>query len=182
MWNTFLQSAASALERTGDILTEKATESARRNRVGGGSGAGRNDPPESGGGGVDAAAAAGAAPTIATIPPAPPGERTGGAGYEDVGPGTQQPLPDVGAHLLKFRDSVTNFGQDKERQQEVLGRLQVGWGSVVEATRRAAEATKEVAEKERARIEAQFKKGPYKRGEEKEGAMRFNSMPRLDAT
>lgn len=51
-------------------------------------------------------------------------------------------------------------------QENVLKNLQMGWSSVVETTKRTVEATKEVVDTERARIEENFslrKKGFVKR-------------------
>lgn len=144
MWNNFIQSAASALERTGDVITDKATSVARSSQ--------QDKSEETKSVPSLSAAPAGPSPTIAQIPPVKDDPQQ----YHGEG-------PHVGAQLAKLRESVSKFSSDKDKQQEVLKGLQLGWGSVVEATKHAVEATKEVVEKEQARLEATFRKGPYKR-------------------
>jgi len=151
MWNNILQSAASALERTGEVITDKATSAVRSQK----------DPSKESKPATQALgdAPAGLSPTIVQLPPKKDGSQ---APAESSQPHLTEG-PQVSAQLGRLRDSVSKFSSDKDKQQEMLKGLQLGWGSVIEATKHAVEATKEVVEKEQARLEATFRKGPYKR-------------------
>lgn len=179
MWSSLLSSTegaraslTSALERAGDGLTERATAHVARQRA---AEAQRQQASAGGVAGDSSSAAAGSsgsapvgtAPTIAVIPDEPRGSAADGDGSRnDALPADGNAPASHPTHsqpLAKIREGIASF--DKQKQSEMLGRLQMGWGSVVEASTRAIEATREAVEKEQTRLQAAgfLKGGPYKR-------------------
>jgi hypothetical protein len=99
-------------------------------------------------------------------------ERTGDA----ITKAATQPKPKQQPSESSDNGTQPSTGQQQQQQQQqsrgptinvdgaqVLQNLQVGWSSVVESTRRTVEATKEVVDMERSRLEQNFlgKKGFY---------------------
>jgi len=178
MWNNFVSSATdalekttAALEKTGDVLTEKATASARTHS--------------------QKLAAETLAETTSTGAGATTGSASAGAPGVDLDSNDREqvrltaqkvlavadeshvgePSPSAaaagGQSFSRLRESVAGLTLgtkvDDETKQEVLTNLSKGWGSVVSATKSAVEATRETIEKEQTRLQATFTKGPYRR-------------------
>ena len=193
MWNNFVSSATealekttAALEKTGDVLTEKATQSARTHseKLA-----------------AETTASGGAAPNTSQQPPQPvplPGVDLDKDDREQVRLTAQRVLTatdesHVGepspanaaaaaaaaapghASFSRLRESVagltlsatadpTAAAADVQKQKEqMLSNLSKGWGSVVSATKNAANQARETIEKEQSRLQATFSKGPYRR-------------------
>lgn len=188
MWNNFVSSATdalekttAALEKTGDVLTEKATASARTH-----SQKLAAETTRAGAGATGSTATAATTPASSAAPGAP-GVDLDSSDREQVRLTAQkvlavadeshvgEPSPSAAAaaapagqqSFSRLRESVAGLtlgGKvDEEAKQEMFTNLSKGWGSVVEATKSAVEATKETIEKEQTRLQATFSKGPYRR-------------------
>lgn len=186
MWNNLVSSATealekttAALEKTGDVLTERATQSARTHsqRPVGAGGDTSSAPPQQQQQlqpGVDldkddreqvrlaaqrvlsvADESHAGEPSPANAAAASPGHASFSRLRESV----------AGLTLAAAGDPTTGgAAADVQKQKEqMLSNLSKGWGSVVSATKNAANQARETIEKEQSRLQATFSKGPYRR-------------------
>ena len=187
MWNNLVSSATdalekttAALEKTGDVLTERATQSARtHSQRPAGAGAGGDTssapPQQQLQPGVDLdkddreQVRLAAQRVLSVADESHVGEPSPANAAAAASPGH--------ASFSRLRESVAGLtlaaagdpaaggaAADVQKQKEqMLTNLSKGWGSVVSATKNAANQARETIEKEQSRLQATFSKGPYRR-------------------
>lgn len=193
MWNNFVSSATealekttAALEKTGDVLTEKATQSARMHSQKlaaetaatgtgtGGANTSQQPPQPVPGPGVDLdkddreQVRLTAQRVLTATDESHVGEPSPANAAAAAAPGhasfSRLRESVAGLTLSATADPTAAAAADVQKQKEqMLSNLSKGWGSVVSATKNAANQARETIEKEQSRLQATFSKGPYRR-------------------